>query len=404
MLPSEFLLNVKQFKEFGTESEIKTFLDTTLPVVVNEFWTSKHRAANPLHEISYRACFKAQLPAFFINRLTDELDIVYDPFNGRGTTSLEAALLNRIPYGCDISPLSRILTEPRLYPPALSDITGRLEQLELTKPLDKLEESLLVFYHPNTLLQIMNLKNYFIERTKQGRLDYIDKWIQLVATNRLTGHSKGFFSVYTLPPNITVSIKSQEKINKKRNQLPVEKDIKELIIAKSKSLLRKFTHKQLTTLKSMRSKSLFLTQSSSSTPEIPDTSVNLVVTSPPFLDITDYHQDNWLRCWFNDIDSHSIDYWKICDVNEWRIAMWSVFREVYRVLVHGGYMAFEVGEVRKGNVLLEEIAVPVAQSCKLIPVVILINKQVFTKTSNCWGVDNHNKGTNSNRICVFYKE
>jgi len=234
--------------------------------------------------------------------------------------------------------------------------------------------------------------------------DELDLWIQMVATNRLTGHSKGFFSVYTLPPNLTVSIKSQERINKKRNQLPVEKDIKQLIIAKSKSLLRKFTLKHLATLKLMRSKSLFLTQSSSSTPEIPDSSVNLVVTSPPFLDITDYHQDNWLRCWFNNIDSHSIDYWKICDVNEWRIAMWSVFRELYRVLVHGGYVAFEVGEVRKGNILLEEIAVPVAQSCKLIPVAVLINKQVFTKTSNCWGVSNHNKGTNSNRICVFYKE
>ena len=29
---------------------------------VNEFWTAKQRQANALHEISYRACFKPQLP------------------------------------------------------------------------------------------------------------------------------------------------------------------------------------------------------------------------------------------------------------------------------------------------------------------------------------------------------
>src|SRR3954471_21658839 len=80
---------------------------------VNEFWTSKQRAASRLHEISYRACFKPQLPRFFIERLTQPGDVVYDPFMGRGTTPVEAALLGRVPYGSDINPLSAVLTRPR---------------------------------------------------------------------------------------------------------------------------------------------------------------------------------------------------------------------------------------------------------------------------------------------------
>ena len=61
---------------------------------INEFWTSKQRAASGLHEISYRACFKPQLPRFFIERLTSAQDyLIYDPFLGRGTTLIEAALL-----------------------------------------------------------------------------------------------------------------------------------------------------------------------------------------------------------------------------------------------------------------------------------------------------------------------
>ena len=56
----------------GTPARVNTF--------TNEFWTAKQRAANSLHEVSYRACFKPQLPRFFIERLTSPGDIVYDPF------------------------------------------------------------------------------------------------------------------------------------------------------------------------------------------------------------------------------------------------------------------------------------------------------------------------------------
>ena len=37
----------------------------------------------------------------------------------------------------------------------------------------------------------------------------------------------------------------------------------------------------------------------------------------------------------------------------------------------------------------------------LRPELILINDQKFTKTANCWGVDNNSKGTNTNRIVLF---
>ena len=39
---------------------------------INEFWTAKQRQANSIHEISYRACYKPQLPRFFIDIFTEE--------------------------------------------------------------------------------------------------------------------------------------------------------------------------------------------------------------------------------------------------------------------------------------------------------------------------------------------
>ena len=74
-----------------------------------------------IHEISYRACFKPQLPRFFIERLTRAGDVVYDPFSGRGTTVIEAGLLGRQVIANDANPLSRIMTEPRFFPPTLEE-------------------------------------------------------------------------------------------------------------------------------------------------------------------------------------------------------------------------------------------------------------------------------------------
>jgi hypothetical protein len=70
-----------------------------VPVYEEELWTSRQRQASPIHEISYRACFKPQLPRFFIDRLTAAGDVVHDPFMGRGTTPLEAAIAGRRPAG-----------------------------------------------------------------------------------------------------------------------------------------------------------------------------------------------------------------------------------------------------------------------------------------------------------------
>ena len=65
----------------------------------NAFWTARQRDAHSLHEISYRACFKPQLPNFFIERLTTPGEGVYDPFAGRGTTPVQAAPDRPTPAG-----------------------------------------------------------------------------------------------------------------------------------------------------------------------------------------------------------------------------------------------------------------------------------------------------------------
>ena len=124
-----------KFRDFGRDTRVLETWDEKLsgkgifvPTYLNKFWTAGQLGISSLHEISCRCC-KPQLHRFFIKRLTDPGETVYDPFMGLGTTPLEAALLGRVPYGCDINPLSVCLTQPRLAPPDLSDVDRRLRQI-----------------------------------------------------------------------------------------------------------------------------------------------------------------------------------------------------------------------------------------------------------------------------------
>lgn len=388
------LSELSSFKEFGRKTREDTCDD--VPVFINEFWTAKQRAAHSLHEVSYRACFKPQLPRFFIERLTKPGDLVYDPFMGRGTTLLEAALLGREVAGCDVNPLARIFTAPRLASPSLDEVQRRLEIIDFAAARE-VRDDLNVFYHSKTLRQLCSLRSYLAHANRTDTEDDIDAWIRLVATNRLTGHSSGFFSVYTLPPNQAVSIESQRRINAKRRQKPPERDVPALILKKSKQLLAD------TARPTLRHAPILLTQTCETTPQLANNSVALAVTSPPFLDTVDYAQDNWLRAWFCDIDLERVPIWHLRKLSDWTAAMQRVLSELHRVVRPGGFVAFEVGEVRNGTVRLEEHVLTAGLAAGLTPVLILINAQEFTKTANCWGVENNTKGTNTNRIVLFTK-
>ena len=97
-----------KFSAFGKQTAIEEISHPggSVPVYINEFWTAKQRDAHRLHEISYRACFKPQLPRFFIERLTKPNDVVFDPFMGSGTTLGEALKLGARAIGRDINPVS----------------------------------------------------------------------------------------------------------------------------------------------------------------------------------------------------------------------------------------------------------------------------------------------------------
>lgn len=389
----DFIDSVLAFDAFGKRTSQETH--DGIPYYANEFWTAGQRQAHSIHEVSYRACFKAQLPEFFIGRLTQPGDAVLDPFMGRGTTPIQAALMGRTAMGNDINPLSVLLTRPRLRPMNAARVAVALGEVDWSAGAVR-RDDLLAFYHPATLAKLEALRSWIAERAPLGAddVDPVADWIRMVAINRLSGHSPGFFSGRSMPPNQAVSVKAQIKINEKLGVSPPERDVAQVINKKTRTLLKDGAPPA-------GADSRLCVGPAWDLSGIPDASVALTVTSPPFLDIVQYAADNWLRCWFAGIDHDQVAIDMHRTEAAWTEMVRRVLVEQARVLKPGGHVAFEVGEVRGGKVLLERLVWSAAEGLPFDRLGVLVNAQDFTKTANCWGVDNGSKGTNTNRIVIL---
>ena len=375
-----------------------------VPLVQAPFWTASQRQASRLHEISYRACFKPQLPAYFIERHSEPGEVVYDPFSGRGTTAIEAALRGRKVIANDVNPLSALLAAPRLRPPSIAAIAERLAEIPRQAARPRTPD-LSMFFAPRTLAEIAALRQWLLTRRAAGEADAVDDWIGMVATNRLTGHSSGFFSVYSFPPNQAVSAAAQRRINAQRGQKPDYRDTHVRILRKSRQLLKGVETDALAALRKAARTARFITGDARHTPQIASGRVALTVTSPPFLDVVNYAGDNWLRGWFNGLDVPAVARGITVprSLPQWSMVMQDVLAELFRITRRDGVVAFEVGEVKKGHIRLDEAVLPLGIAVGFKAEAVLVNTQAFTKTAHIWGVTNNAVGTNSNRIVVFRK-
>jgi len=397
--------------------------------VIKELWTNKQRQMSSIHyTVSYRGSFKPELPEYFIrnylnlpneerihkliqNREIEKIPIVFDPFVGRGTTVIQANIMGAIGWGNDINKMSHKIIAALTNPPTLEEVKCRLDEIPFDCERDDLDSTeietlgLKAFYHKETLKQLLNLKDYLAKED----IDHIDRFIEIVAMSRLHGHSSGFFSAYSFP-QFSVSPTSQLKINQKHGN-PIKKDIKPRIIKKAKESLSDLDKYSLMKSLSKYNKVTSFDIRSLPSDIYPDNSVDLIITSPPFLSQVDYIADNWLECWFLGIDQ---DEFKEKLVQTPNLERWSNFMEeslstMFRVLKPNHYCVVEVGDVNNTNkktkdkIFLDDIISEIGIQVGFTIYKRIIHQQYFTKLSNCFNVENNKKGVNTQRLVIFKK-
>jgi len=356
-----------------------------------QFWIQKQRQGHSLHYVvPYQACFAPQIPKFFIEEYSKKGDIVLDPFCGRGTTVFEANQLDRIGMGVDVSPLALQLAKSKLKKIKLTRVIDRLNEIDFSKKELRDYENFKDIYHPDTYSQLMNLK----EQLKNSPVDTL---IKSVILGRLHGHSRAFFSVWTFNV-ISFSNDRIRKQSEKRGIKPEFRDVVPRIIEKAKTVLRDSVkeHKESKIYRRNITNGLKLNKE-----------VDLIVTSPPFLNVINYIDDNWLRFWFLGYDRNKLRKVLVQTNNmeDYRQFIEKSMIEMYKVLKKGKYCIIEVGDVKHKarKVYLDNIIVELADKVGFKVEKVIINYMDSPKISKAFSRKSKYQGTKTNRCVVMKK-
>lgn len=226
-------------------------------------------------------------------------DVILDPFSGRGTTLLESLLLNREALAVDINPVAACLTGAKADPPGLAEIGARLGELQGrywtvgTLELDEERHSLPPFFryafHYRTLRELL-----FMRRHLNWRGDRVDKFIAALALGSLHGEMDKSSSYFSNQMPRTISTKPDYSIRYwlKRDLRARRRRVFEILEDRARFRLRDG--------RPSRTGTAVLADVREATKELGNWrgAVRTVITSPPYLDVTNFEEDQWLRLWF----------------------------------------------------------------------------------------------------------
>ncbi|MBI2558132.1 hypothetical protein HYW20_02310 [Candidatus Woesearchaeota archaeon] len=378
--------------ERGGKSEYELIGDKKVLVERGQFWIQKQRQGHSMHYIvPYQACFAPQIPKFFIEKYSKEEDVVLDPFCGRCTTVFEANQLGRIGFGVDVSPLGLEIAKAKKKNVKLTEVINRLKEIDFSKERKEGYEEFKDIYHPKTYSQLLNIRD-------QLRNTKVDNLIKVIILGRLHGHSDAFFSVWTF--NVISLSKDRIKNQaEKRGMKPEFRDIVPRIIKKAKEVMSDPIIEQ--------PKSRLWRADSRNMPFIDANSIDLIITSPPFLNVVNYIDDNWLRFWFLGFDRNKLRK-KIVqtdDLNEYTNFIKNSMEEMNRVLKKDKYCIIEVGDIRHQSkkLYMDHIIVPLAGQTGFEVGKVMINYMTAPKISKAFKPRTKNAGTKTNRCVIMRK-
>ncbi len=244
----------------------------------------------------YFAMFPESFAEHWIGKLTKPGDVILDPFCGRGTAPFQAVLMERNAIGSDINPVAYCITRAKTNAPAPAALRARITSLERAycppdhrDEEDQLPEFFQYAFSSTTLNQLLFLRS----RLRWDRSD-VDCMLAALVLGSLHGESARSPSYLSNQMPRTISTKPAYSIRywQKNNLSPPLRDTFGLLRDRvSYRYASEPPSLQATVLCSdMRELSR---QSTITTQD-----VRTVITSPPYLDITNFEEDQWLRLWF----------------------------------------------------------------------------------------------------------
>ncbi len=261
---------------------------------------------NPLHSICpYFAMFPEEFVRKYLQQYTKAGDVVFDCFSGRGTTLLESLLNGRQAAAIDINPVAYCISAAKAKIPDYDDLHQRIDDLELfflktsRAPLDRERIRLPPFFgrafHVDTLRQLL-----FLRSSLNWRKSRVDRFVAALVLGSLHGEMDKSSSYFSNQMPRTISTKPAYSLSYWRTNAlwPRKRDVFEIL--RSRTELRySGPHPQLdghVAIGDARKSGTIFSELRGC--------VKAVITSPPYFDVTNFEEDQWLRLWFLGNEAH----------------------------------------------------------------------------------------------------
>jgi hypothetical protein len=271
--------------------------------------------------------------------------IVFDAFCGKGTTLLAARLLGYPAYGMDVAPEAIVCTAAKLSNVTFDSVQHYIDGLPWNQSSDDhVPDSVRIFFHEEVLRQLMSVRSRLLRDHFDASANVRDNATFALASllGILHGHSSFSLSIssahaYAMAPRYV------SRYAQKHGLEPPLRDVKACLLEKVRRCLRESTHPSVPS--DVRLGSAIDCQTVF--PELIGR-VDLILTSPPYLNAQTYAKDNWLRLWFLGHDHKELkkNYIETGSPRKYHELMTRVFEQLASMLKVGGHLICISGDVR----------------------------------------------------------
>jgi SAM-dependent methyltransferase len=375
------------------------------------------RWGHSLHTMcSYHGMFPAKIAHYFIQQYSQPGDLVLDPFSGRGTVPLQARVEGRRTVSNDLNPLAYALSRAKADPPTWSAADTFLRRLQASycranRAEPDVPEDIRMLYHPNTLRQICYLRDYLLRKD-------LASWCreEFMTGGALAGimhgsHRRDGTSQYlsiSMPNTFSMSPAYVKKYIAENRLVAPDQDVFECLRDKIARLYLDAIDGPNGRTYMKDAPSLLMRGS------VKTASVDLIVTSPPYLQVVNYGTSNWIRLWLLGLDevgrdqgegrrSLDADLDHRHTYNSYQDFLLRTLRGVRRVLKQDGVAVLIIGDVADPGKDPLPLAAQIWQDIGDRTGLRLIglmedHLQVQNKVSRIWG---ETKGQATSRDCAL---
>lgn len=323
--------------------ELKSLLEEKQQEPDARLWSGSFNAKeSSMHQLApYVGKLKSGMVCVLIELYSKPGDIILDPFCGSGVVPLECVLAGRNTVANDLSPYAYVITRGKLSAPnskqkALIEANEIIFEVEKNAPFVEYETApqwVRKFFHPETLKEVVcafnvlwENQNYFLMACLLGILHHVRPGFLSYPASHLTPYLR----TKMYPPERYPHMYSY-------------RDLRSRLLAKVERAYRRTLFTDLRNQVSWK-----VSQENAMRLSLDDSSVDSIISSPPYFGALDYARDNRLRLWFLGIsDWKKLDQSLTASAQIYIPQMAECLREMYRVLRVGGNCVLVLGDVER---------------------------------------------------------